>query len=109
MKYFTERRTLDITIITGNALQTIKIKKEALNTSRNQKDLLSLASVSKAVYPNTPCCLTKPYAENSAELNHPVLKIHNGKYTYGSKSKNMIKCSLFCSKEMQFLALQSFS
>lgn len=31
----------------------------------------------------------KPYTENSAELNHPVLKIHNGKHTNRGQTKNI--------------------
>lgn len=55
-------------------------KKEALNIPRNQKDLLTVASVYKAVYPNTPCCLIKLYTETSAVKSYntqdPQWQIH---------------------------------
>lgn len=92
MKYFTETRNLATTIIIRNAFQPSK--KAALSVHRNQKDLLSLVSAYKVVYSHTRYCLMKPYTENSA------LKIDNGKYASGGKSTNVIKCSLFCSKEM---------
>lgn len=81
MKFFTAS-----TITTKN---TEKI--EAFSVQRNQKDLLSLVSAYKVIYPHTLCCLVKPYTENSAELDQLVLKTYTGKYTYGGKSKNVIK------------------
>lgn len=98
MKYFTKMRNLATTIIIRNTFQTSK--NEALGVHRNQKDLLSLVSAYKVVYPHTQNCLMKPYTENSAELKHLMLEIYNGKYTSGGKSTNVIKCSLFCSQEM---------
>lgn len=98
MKYFTNMRNLATTIIIRNTFQTSK--KEALSVHRNQKDLLSLVSAYKVVYPHTQYCLMKPYTENSAELKHLMLEIYNGKYTSEGKSTNAIKCSLFCSRDV---------
>jgi len=81
-----------------NAFQTSK--KAALGVHINQKDLLLLASAYRVVHSHTQYCLTKPHAESSAELNDLILKIHTGKHAYRGKSKNVIKCSLLCSKEM---------
>lgn len=66
-------------------------KKKRSSVQRNQNDLLSLVSAYEVIYSHTLCCLMKLYTENSADLDQLVLKTYTVKYTYGGKSKNVIK------------------